>query len=126
MIQARNVDWSTTAAHNSSSTATTLTQSFANYLTVDVSKIPDGAKFVADFSVTASGSATLTAVAARCNYNSANGLEFMQATEWGKNVSGANIFTKVSGVNSLYLQAKKDNNSGVNITNRICVCTVIG
>lgn len=125
MIQARNVDYTTMIAYESSSTATTLSRSFANYLTVDVSKIPTGSKFIANFSVGASGSATLTAISARCNYNGTNGLEFMQATEWGKNVSGTNVFTKVSGVNNLYLQAKKDNDSGVNISNRICVCIVI-
>lgn len=75
--------------------------------------------------------ALLCAIFIICGVQSENGSitldgkEYTSVTTWGKTVTGLDIFTKVSGVNSLFLRARKDNDSSVTLSNRVCYCMVI-
>jgi hypothetical protein len=125
-IGPKNIDYATTTAYNSDSTSQSVTQSFADCLSVDVSSIPDGATFVATFVGSFSGTETLTGALLRTYYNSTAGGEFRQTTTYGKSVCAQELLTKVNGVDELKIQCRKDNSSSVSITNRSCVCVVVG
>lgn len=124
-VTSKKIDYSSAYAYNSMSTSSDLTETYTTYLTVDVSHIPDGSTFMAVFSGGATGTSTLTAFAMRCSYNSTNGQVASIATTYGKYLSSISIFTKATGVNQLYVQAKKDNNTASAITDCACVCTII-
>lgn len=98
-----------------------MTTSYASVLSVDVSDVPTGADFFVFTLVTFTGSATLTDTAVRLSYNSANSDLSHNATTWGRTVVNIWKYTKVASVNSLSVQAKKDNNSTINATN----CTAV-
>lgn len=124
-VTANKINFSTLVAYNSSSTSMSLTTSSQDCLTVDVSNLPPNKNFIVFFSGAASGSNTITGLGIRCRYNNVDGKEYTSVTTWGKTVTGLDIFTKVSGVNSLFLRARKDNDSSVTLSNRVCYCMVI-
>lgn len=125
-ITAKNVDFTTLASSASISTSKTVSQSYETILEVDVSNIPNGATFVALFTVNATGTSTLTAFSARATYNSTAGVAYIQTTTWGKSVAGQSSFVKVAGADTLKIEGKKDNSSDVSATSRFCTCFVIG
>lgn len=125
-VGARNINFPSMTAYNIQTLSAQLTQTFATYTTVDLSQIPDGQKFVAIFTINATGTDTLTALQGRAQYDSVNSPSSVIATQWGKSISGIAVFTKVSGVNSLYIQAKKDNSTSSAINTCECVCYAIG
>lgn len=98
-----------------------MTTSYTSVLSVDVSDIPSGADFFVFSLVTFTGSATLTDTAVRLSYNSTTSDLSHNATTWGRTVVSIWKYTKVASVNSLSVQAKKDNSSTVNATN----CTAV-
>lgn len=102
---------------------TAMATSYASVLSVDISDIPTGSDFFVFTTVTFTGSTTLTATAVRASYNSQYSVVTNIATTWGRSVVNMWKYTKVSGQNSLTIQAKKDNSSTVNATN--CVCAII-
>lgn len=98
-----------------------MTTSYASVSSVDVSDIPTGADFFVFALVTFTGSATLTDTAVRLSYNSITSDLSHNATTWGRTVVNIWKYTKVASVNSVAVQAKKDNSSTVNATN----CTAV-
>lgn len=126
MPTSHKIDFTTLSAYAQRTTQATLTQSYAQVLTVDVSKIPTGAKFSVSFSAKASGSNTATGFSVRSVYNSVNGQLWDIVSTWGKTLSATDIFTKVSGQNTVILQSKKDNSTECNLAAITAICTVIG
>lgn len=102
-----------------------MTENFASVLTVDVTKIPDGKKFIVEFFGTATGTGTATGFAFRVNYNSTNSNIFDIVTTWGKSLTGCYIYTKVSGQNTVTLYSKKDNSTSCNCSSAFCICRVL-
>jgi hypothetical protein len=125
-IKANNINFGTVSAYSSSTTSQSVTQTFADCLSVDISNIPVGATFVATFVGSFSGTDTLTGTLLRAYYNDVAGGEYRQTTTYSKSVYAQEIFTKVSGANTLKIQCRKDNTSTVSLTNRSCVCMIIG
>lgn len=98
-----------------------MTTSYASVLNVDISDVPTGEDFFVFALVTFTGSATLTDTAVRLSYNSVNSYLSHNATSWGRTVMNIWKYTKVASVNSVSVQAKKDNSSTVDATN----CTAV-
>ena len=115
-------------AYASRAQSVTLTTSFTSYLSVDVSNIPTGATFFVIANVCASESTEkMDAIVALAEYNSIESPSFIQCTYYGRSVVVTGTFTKASGVNTLYIKARKDNPEGSMAVFRAnCLCIVIG
>ena len=103
-----------------------LTTSFKNYLTVDVSNIPTGATFVVIATATATGNDEINGFVIRTSYNNTNGMANVQTQTWGRTATTIYSYTKVSGANSLHVQGRKDNSNTMTMEKASCVCFVIG
>jgi hypothetical protein len=95
-------------------------------LSVDVSGIPTGAKFIVLFYGNFDGTSTTTATVLRAYYNGTGSTAYSQTTAWGRSVSGEAYLTKVDGDNTVKIQCRKDNSSSISIAHRSAVCLVIG
>lgn len=126
VVEANNIIFSSFAASNTEVSDKAPTTTFADVLTVDVSKFPDGAKFLVFFSGCANGTDSVVGYFLRARYGSNYSADFVQANSWGKNVSGQCVLTKQAGENSVVLQHKKDNSSSVTSYVRSCACIIIG
>lgn len=120
------LDMSSMVCYATSSTSASLSSSFADKLSLDVTNIPTGKVFAVNFSAVISGEATTTGINARCKYGVTNGYTYTQTTSWGKSVAGINIFTKEAGVNTVTLQMNKDNTTSPNVGQRAMYAIVIG
>lgn len=126
-INGANIDPGACTAYNSSTTSVAIGQTTATeVLSVDISALPVGAKFVVNYDVCTTGTATLTAVVAYARYNGVDDITFRQCSEYAKTVSGMGTFTKVSGVNAVIIRAYKDNSSTVNLSAASALVTIIG
>lgn len=125
-ITSKNVDVKTLVGYVEENPNVGLSQTLTTYATVDLSNIPEGKEFVVFFTATATGTTTTTGLQARANYNGVNGPAYVQTSTWGKSVCGMNKFTKVAGVDSLDLMARKDNSSESTISYCACMCYLIG
>lgn len=126
VVEANNIIFSSFAASNTEVSDKAPTTAFADVLTVDISKFPDGAKFLVLFSGCANGTDSVVGYFLRARYGSNYSADFVQANSWGKNVNGQCVLTKQAGENSVMLQHRKDNSSSVTSYVRSCSCIVIG
>ena len=103
-----------------------MTTSYASVLNVDVSDVPTGEDFFVFALVTFTGSATVTNTLVRFSYNSVNSYNSHNTTSWGRTVMNIWKYTKVASVDSLSVEAKKDNSSDINATSCIAVVLQAG
>ena len=80
---------------------------------IDVSNFPTGAVFGVVTTVNAAGSQTGTGMFINLSHSTQSSPYAGNVTSWGKMASMCYVFTKVAGVNKVYVQGYKDNTSDV-------------
>ncbi len=117
------------ALMSSSTTQTTISSAagtFSDYLTLDVSSIPTGAKFLVLAQAVFGGGDTEVSMGLRLSHSSSTSPEMWQTGKWWKTVSAVWKFEKLSGVSQVHLQAGRDNSSTCSIQDRVLAALRVG
>lgn len=124
-VTSQNIDFATFIVSNQDSTEKAVSAAFSDALSVDISGIPIGSKFLVIFTASASGTNEINGYFLRIRYGSEYSIIYGQGNSWGKNVAGQCVFTKLDGQNNVVLQHKKDQSYSVIGTVRACSCIVV-
>lgn len=125
VVKSQNIDFATFIVSNQDSTEKAASTAFADALSVDISSIPIGSKFLVIFTASASGTNEINGYFLRIRYGNEYSIIYGQGNSWGKNVAGQCVFTKLDGQNDVVLQHKKDQPDSVIGTARACSCIVV-
>lgn len=114
-VTADKIDFTTLLKGQQEMSTGVLTESFVTKATIDISAVPNGYTVEISMFGIFDGSGTLTNRMLRATYNSVNYDSTLTAS-WGNSQSRVFRIVKVSGQNSITIQAKKDNSSAITLS----------